>query len=597
MFENNTIDLEKRIEQNIKENEGLTLDSPSSSDTKNSFENTTIKKIGKNSFKVVYDDYNKTLFQLLEHYYIFPLRGNVFFVDGSDEKHDKESIKTKRLIYVDLDPIDKESTYYGLKDKMLEIAKELKAFGLIFTGRGYHFYFMLDKNIKISYIKKLYSHIVEYFQNKVRDKLVEYNLDMFNIDNASKSYNQPIRLPGSINPKNGYKVTWLYQNKFNLFSFYELTGVEIIDKDDIDKELLDILKDTFKDLVKTKISSIDSFFDRNMFEKVINIASKKTYGYTQDLSKNFKCVLHEENNPSATLSKINNQYRYCDYHIESKNKSIIPTHFGKFKNILEFMVSYVLNKNILLTKDAKKELLFAIIDYFNIENTQYDRKKEIVTEKIDILVSLLKNSFKRKQLERTLIALKTVIIEKLNQGNTDFILSQKWLSQINQTTGSETSKLLNLLTAVGILKRTNIYVIVNGEYKEISFDEYEEKYNGKYYTYKYEFNYNFDPYKKSEELIVFLKNHKIKYITVNLLISVFSKYKSYIKTLRNSPIWDINTYNTNRNYKEIPKRNYRSSISLEYNFNTVINNIYVLLHPNIYKEIKYRIESFSKSPT
>jgi hypothetical protein len=261
------------------------------------------------------------------------------------------------------------------------------------------------------------------------------------------------------------------------------------------------------------------------------------------------------------------------------------------------MVSYVLNKNILLTKDAKKELLFAIIDYFEIENTQYDRKKEIVTEKIDILVSLLKNSFKRKQLERTLIALKTVIIQKLNQGYTDFILSQKWLSQINQTTGSETSKLLNLLTAVGILKRTNMYLIINGEYREISFEDYEDKYDGKYYTYKYEFNYSFDPYKKSEELIVFLKNHKIKYITVKLLISVFSNYKSYIKTLRNSPIWDINTYNTNRNYKEISKRKYQSSISLESNFNTVINNIYVLLHPNIYKEIKYRIESFSKSPT
>lgn len=597
MFENNTIDLEKRIEQNIKENEGLTLDSPSSSDTKNSFENVAIKKIGKNIFKVAYDDYNKTLFQFLEHYNTFPIQDNIFFVDGSDEKHDKESIKTKRLIYVDLDPIDKEATYYNLKDEMVKIAEELKAFGLIFTGRGFHFYFMLDKNIKISYIKSLYSQIVEYFQDKVKDKLIEYNLDMFNIDNASKSYNQPIRLPGSINPKNGYKVIWLYQNKFNLFSFYELTGVEIIDKDDIDRELLDILKDTFKDLVRTKISSIDSFFDRNMFEKVINIASKEVYGQTQDLSKNFKCVLHEENNPSATLTKIKNQYRYCDYHIESKNKSIIPTHFGKFKNILEFMVSYVLNKNILLTKDAKKELLFAIIDYFEIENTQYDRKKEIVTEKIDILVSLLKNSFKRKQLERTLIALKTVIIQKLNQGYTDFILSQKWLSQINQTTGSETSKLLNLLTAVGILKRTNMYLIINGEYREISFEDYEDKYDGKYYTYKYEFNYSFDPYKKSEELIVFLKNHKIKYITVKLLISVFSNYKSYIKTLRNSPIWDINTYNTNRNYKEISKRKYQSSISLESNFNTVINNIYVLLHPNIYKEIKYRIESFSKSPT
>ena len=515
--------------------------------------------------------YNKEMFNLLKNYKKIVLTKSYlgedmdqYIIDGSNVSHKQTDIVTKRLIYIDLDPAGRKSAYdssieksYRYDQEMIEISQELGAYGVVFTGRGYHIYFMLDRLMPIEYIRDYYKQMASILGDRVKEKLYEKGIgDYYIVDPASFNYNQIFRMPLSFNSKGRETAKWLYKSG-NFTSVYELLGFDLYDKQDLHISVNQI-ENVFKELKGYTINSYtDLFLSKTLFKKVIDIMSRQVYGVSQDLDKAFKCVLHKEEHPSASLSKHKHQLVYCDYHISKYNKSYIPNEMGKYKTLPELIVSYIENKNVLLTRDAKVEVMFMFMDVLRFKNKQFDKQKSIVINKLDTLQRLFSTGIKRKQVNRCIDALCTIVTEKLNQGFDRFMISQSFFSKFAQVDASYASKILNVFLTVGILKTTGIYLKQGDNYIEVSYEEYLDKYSDCYFTYIYEFNYNFDPYKVSEQLILLFKNHQVKYINVTILKEVFTdlhdninqiivKVKRVIDIFKR--IHDLNKYSSRKKY-------------------------------------------------
>lgn len=532
---------------------------------------------------------NKIFFQLLEYSRndIF-IDGNTFFIDGSTDKHDQQSIQTKRDIYVDLDPLDEHASYDQPEviEKIVAIASETNAFGAVFTGRGYHIHYLLNKNIPIFYIKDIYIHMAMYFQNIIKEKIKEYELNkIFKVDPASKSYTQLSRTPGSINPKTGKLVRWVYQNTDNFIDYEKLLNVLILTKDDIKEPLLESIIAEFPEFNNAHIDSIEDFFSTEWMEKIVNHISLKVYGEEQNLTKGFNCVLHEEKHPSAYIMPRKGKASYSDFHLEYRQDPIIPNILGKYKNVFEVGLSYVLGKNVLMTRKATNEFIRILIDRAYIHNNSFKLEKEKVLDDIDNLMSLLhQKKLKNIKLYRTLETIRDAIIYKLNYGQDKFLFTQKWLASVSQTDPADASKILSLLTAVGLLKRVGIYKLnaknqTNDRYlfTEISYETYMEEYQGSYCTYVYQYNFNANISKIANDIYSFFSKYKFKDIKLKVLQTFFSIKKMFFipsnkRDKKNKKVKTSSNQPTRKHSEDFISKN----------FHFAMKELRKLLHPSVF---------------
>jgi len=531
---------------------------------------------------------NKNFFQLLEYSKKdFFIEGNTFFVDGSTDKHDQQSIQTKRNIYVDLDPLDEHASYDQPEviKQIMAIAEETNAFGAVFTGRGYHIHYLLNKNIPIFYIKDIYIHMAMYFQNIIKEKIKEYELNkIFKVDPASKSYTQLSRTPGSINPKTGKLVKWVYQNVDSFIDYEELLNVLILTKDDIKEPILDSVIAEFPEFNNAHIDSIEDFFSTEWMEKIVNHISLKVYGEEQNVRKGFNCVLHEEKHPSAYIMLRNGKASYSDFHLETRQDPIIPNILGKYKNMFEVMLSHIFGKNVLMTRKATNEFIRVLIDKANIYNHTFESEKAKVLDDIDNLMAELNmKGLKNIKLYRSLMVIRDTIIYKLNYGQDKFIMTQKWLAELSRTSPADASKILSLLTASGLLKRTSIYLMnakneTNDRYRftEISYNTYLEEYKGKYSTYAYQYNFNADIHKIADDIYNFFKKFSFKDIKYKVLIAFFP-----IRNLLIIPSNKRKKGNTPSKPQKHSDRNRQENLT-ESLFHHMLKELPKLLHPSVF---------------
>jgi hypothetical protein len=417
------------------------------------------------------------MIQHIKFYNTHKLNNNSFFSDGHiNNSHRAEDQRLRRHIFLDFDLSDKENslTTHSLKsivEEMKPILEKTNAYGVLFTGNGIHVEYLFDINTPIKYghrYKELYEELVSNYTNIIS----QFGL---NVDHSCNLIYKLDRIPGSINPKNGKKVEWLWLNEDARLDHTVLTGIKIITKENsklnhINEEKLKFIKTELNSKRKNK----EEITSKTFMEDLVKVMYKYVYNEQVDTDRSFKCVIHKESNPSSFIEKD----RYFDYHVSK----------GRSKSVLDLFYSFITDEDVIVHDDIYARYFHSMIDLLNItfEETasMYRRTKEFMKD----VENNFKSSLNRKPVERVLSVIKDLVLNNItHNSNVEFLLSERFLAEYALMDNATANKITQLLTASNLIKRK--YVLVRG--KKVELKDFVN--DGKvYFTYVYELNTNLD---------------------------------------------------------------------------------------------------------
>jgi len=463
------------------------------------------------STNLTQEEITNAFFSKIKMLGFFTKNDNHFFSDGHKGFHLKENQVNRSHFYLDPDVNEGiDATEY--EDSIIKFAQDTNAFGVLKTGTSYHIEYLFNKPINVKYLK---NHFEAYI-NKLYTTMSEYVDEKdFKFDRKSCSLAALDRMPLSMNPTTGTQVIWVWSNIDNRIQVSDVIGYNLLNESSfeefsISSEKIELLKNN--PLLRL-INSKNDIYSEQYFREVINTISKSVYGYTQNLDKSFLCVLHKESKPSAQLQNVKGNIRYSDFHND----------VSKSKDILSFIYSFLTGKDIVIDSDSYGIYFHNYINFMNIKVLSLKEKINKINECFSQMYGYLGR--KHKQLKRVLESLRAIAIENENHGSSSFMASERFISNIAVLDISNTNKLMNLLVAIGFLKRVMVveYNMYNNSYSDpIPIEEY--KYNErKLFTYLYELNLSVDAKEITASLQKFFSQFNISQINKFNLVKSFGE--------------------------------------------------------------------------
>lgn len=457
------------------------------------------------------DDFEYPLMQKIFQKYQKQGYGIYFVVNSGG--HTKDSIKRINAHFIDMDfgkvpkvangKIVKDSqgkTVYVYRSReeieyyKIAFLKKLKKFELcpniiVETKNGFHVYWLLDldKPQQLEIFTPLQEKLIEYFAS------IEERKE--HADKSVKDINRVLRLINYNhlkNPNEPFKIKCIFLDesiKYTQENIASAIGFSIT-------ELIKGIKNT-----KTKPESTKSKGDilQNKIRKVyystdIQYEDLIPFLKQQDLTRflginvnpnvNFKCIFHNDSNPSAVISDKNGYFRYfcnsptCICHNNSKGVDIIDI---------------VKIKENCSTSSALKKL----IKYYKInlkDSTWINRENKRIETNIILLSQLKSRKEQFPNLNRIirfgyplLIAILEICKENITNrffsidGESIFFFSNRYLAKKTNKSVVNINKYINLFCTLGLLKKipyekvneylkaTAIEISKNNGYNGISF--------------------------------------------------------------------------------------------------------------------------------
>lgn len=158
-----------------------------------------------------------------------------------------QAVKKARVFFIDLDPLkndaalDVEAFNQALKEKGLDPT------AVVFSGRGYHIYFVNEYELETDawtiYQKELIQEV---------DSILSYLTSDFKVDIKVSDLARILRLPNTINEKNGEKASIVFFDESNVIDIEKTIKINKQDNNDYIKnylvrDLYEVIKDAYKE--------------------------------------------------------------------------------------------------------------------------------------------------------------------------------------------------------------------------------------------------------------------------------------------------------------------------------------------------------------
>jgi len=467
--------------------------------------NKEIIDIIKNRSKRLY--YNFFALKFKHNYKIVKITNGLhkeyFFAEGlenTNKSHKIDNLSYVGHMFLDIDLKDKNIDFSQLENKtkfikeISSFAEETGAFGILFTGRGFHIEYLFDSPIHKRYANQLQKIFKEKFE-QLEKVLKQY--PQFFVDTNALSLYKLDRVPGTTNGKSGLKVKWIWFNDRNPF----LKKEDVIGFAEIDKATdINVLKFMYKFV---------NFMHYNLYGENILYNNDK-----------LKCILHKEEYPSAMLQLKKKHLGYVDFHLEPGK--------GISKNSLELMWSFLTDKSVVISTDMYGKMSYMLLNVLDITLEDYKKQASKHDTEIEEILSFIKTNriLKRhKTLATKIEAILLLYKEKVKNGsNNSIMLSERFVSEFTNIDLKEVNRLLMTLNAVGLLKRTHIYYMNTGIVEDI---QTEEQKDDVFFTYYYKIPETININSIINNLIKVFKKYNLQQITKYLLVHIFGKKLLY----------------------------------------------------------------------
>jgi hypothetical protein len=232
----------------------------------------------------------------------------------------------------------------------------------------------------------------------------------------------------------------------------------------LDSYLLDVLEIGYRNSKRINYYSLTR--DKNVWKEIINYLSLKLYGEKQKIEngKPFKCVIHKEKNPSATIFKTKSgQIIYKEHHKHDKGFETLNlfelVHYARTGKLKFITTKADRSKHFKELAELIKELGITS----ELGKAFYHKAKKFLHE--------IKNHFNENQtpdiFQNALTVLKKYIVPKAfeawNLGHRTFLATVRSVQEITGLNIYKSNKGISVLIGLGILIREDNYFTKQGK--------------------------------------------------------------------------------------------------------------------------------------
>lgn len=356
----------------------------------------------------------------------------VFFKPNFGYK--EKNVQEVKAHFVDLDlevDSENEKSMQEQKQELLEYLKNLKvkpAF-IVETKKGLHAYWLI-KDGKVESFPAVQKILIDHF-----DKA---DTQITNISHA-------LRVPGFFHMKDMNKpffVKILYFNR-NYTAQKELINAFISENKTLeDYRNCNINKENSK-----KVDNLESFFEAMKQQDI-----REYLKLDVELGENFNCIFHDDQNPSAVISRQNGRYKYfcnsSNCSVDRRGIDLLDIILKRGKNMRQAINEIEKTYGIKLEKSQwvrdemdKYQLNMRFLNFDN-ELDKVPNLKQLIRHGTDIL-NMIQN-----------IANAHITPElRDDEGNAMFFVSNRYLAKIVERDQSKVNKYINLFCTLGLLRK------------------------------------------------------------------------------------------------------------------------------------------------